>query len=119
MLRPPAIIVGDLSGTSWPAFHEKLCLVSVLKLADHLPPAACDSVHRFFRLHRSYGQDGRLSEEAERHESGDNHGHSLHQVTGRWEWGHTMQRGCAGRKACWKFATFAQLVSQLVDIQST
>ena len=119
MLRPPAIIVGDLSGTSWPAFHEKLCLVSVLKLADHLPPAACDSVHRFFRLHRSYGEDGRLREEAERHESGDNHGHFLHQVAGRWEWGHTMQRGCAGRKACWKFATFAQLVSQLVDIQST
>ena len=24
------------------------------------------------------GEDGRLSEEAERHDSGDNHGHSLH-----------------------------------------
>ena len=60
MLRPPAIIVGDQSGTSWPAFHEKLCLVSVLELADHLPAG----VHRFFRLHRSYGEDGRLSEEA-------------------------------------------------------
>ena len=73
--------------------HRRNLRVDIDFLAKSLEEAGSLSVGKQVQLllstkaRRGDGEYGRLNQEAERHDSSGTHGHSLHEVTGRWKWG--------------------------------